>query len=461
MTTIAPVQCLGCSRLDRSITDRYGAVIPARCAAYPEQIPAEIATFGEDHRKPIGDERDGLVFASAEDSVDLFDAWRRFAGVATEPVEAKYNPAEPRDPGGEGGGQWVSGPAGKVAGAVKDALKLAGKIDLEPDEKLIGSAKVNGDSGIRMALIDRGGRRILRLGAGGEGYGQPDREAGIPAWDGNPSPSPLTKAERDRLRAESDALNEEYDTASPARQAEIDARADAIHEQLTVDDIGFNGTAELDEHGMRQVAERIRPALAEAVAREKAGNAAWDELEALQKKANPDPARLAELQQATAGLFGLTFAEGTVPGSAWGDVHFMVGMEDVPTGPYLLLGVQPKGAPDDWGYGRDWMGTFDVAETRKFLRLLDQFTKGVQAAAGVDTHPGGEHLRHYWLHGEGVGKWSTWTELYHHLVKYLSPDMAKRTAAEWFHERYGDWPGSDTNRVRHGKHPRGSVVGPG
>lgn len=85
----------------------------------------------------------------------------------------------------------------------------------------------------------------------------------------------------------------------------------------------------------------------------------------------------------------------------------------------------------------------------------------VEAAAGADTHPGGEQLKHYWLHGEGAAKWSTWTELYHHLLKYLSPGMAKRTAAEWFHERFGDWPGSDTNRVRHGKSPRGHVVGPG
>jgi hypothetical protein len=66
----------------------------------------------------------------------------------------------------------------------------------------------------------------------------------------------------------------------------------------------------------------------------------------------------------------------------------------------------------------------------------------VQAAAGVDTHPGGEQLKHYWLTGEGAAKWSTWTELYHHLVKYMTPEMAKRTAAEWYHERYGRWPGA-------------------
>jgi hypothetical protein len=85
----------------------------------------------------------------------------------------------------------------------------------------------------------------------------------------------------------------------------------------------------------------------------------------------------------------------------------------------------------------------------------------VQAAAGIDTHPGGEQLKHYWVYGEGAAKWSTWTELRDHLLKYLNPEMAKRTAAEWFHLRYGFWPGADVNRVKHGKPPRGHLVGPG
>lgn len=66
--------------------------------------------------------------------------------------------------------------------------------------------------------------------------------------------------------------------------------------------------------------------------------------------------------------------------------------------------------------------------------------------AGVDTHLGGEQLKHYWLIGEGAAKWKTWTELYHHLLKYLSPGRAKETAAAWFHERYGFWPGDKKNR---------------
>lgn len=82
-------------------------------------------------------------------------------------------------------------------------------------------------------------------------------------------------------------------------------------------------------------------------------------------------------------------------------------------------------------------------------------------AAGVDTHPGGEQLKHYWVYGEGAAKWSTWTELRDHLLKYLNPEMANRTATEWFHLRYGFYPGADLNRVKHGQPPRGHKVGPG
>ena len=84
----------------------------------------------------------------------------------------------------------------------------------------------------------------------------------------------------------------------------------------------------------------------------------------------------------------------------------------------------------------------------------------------VTSHKGNaEDLKKYWMVGKGAAKWvgspHPWTSLYHHLVKYMPPDKAKRTAAEWFHEHFGFWPGADLNRVAHGKPPRGKVVGPG
>lgn len=78
---------------------------------------------------------------------------------------------------------------------------------------------------------------------------------------------------------------------------------------------------------------------------------------------------------------------------------------------------------------------------------------------------GAEQLHTYWTKGEGLAKWAKspkpWTALYGHLVKFMPVEKAKRTAAQWFHDVFHFWPGSDLNRVTHGKPPRGSKVGPG
>lgn len=86
----------------------------------------------------------------------------------------------------------------------------------------------------------------------------------------------------------------------------------------------------------------------------------------------------------------------------------------------------------------------------------------VKSAKGAK---GAEQLHQYWVAGPGREKWvnspTPWTTLRDHLLKYLNPDEAKRTAAQWFHEVKGYWPGADLNRVAHGKPPRGNRIGPG
>lgn len=66
-------------------------------------------------------------------------------------------------------------------------------------------------------------------------------------------------------------------------------------------------------------------------------------------------------------------------------------------------------------------------------------------------------LKQFWTRGEGLPKWigspHPWTSLYHHLRKHIKSDaLAKRTAARWFHDTTGMWPGE-----RKGNNP----VGPG
>lgn len=83
------------------------------------------------------------------------------------------------------------------------------------------------------------------------------------------------------------------------------------------------------------------------------------------------------------------------------------------------------------------------------------------AAAGRDITPGNDELHHYWVYGGGAAKWSTWTELVAHLTKHVGPLKAKTFASRWFFERYHFYAGSDLNRVKHGKPPRGDRIGPG
>ncbi|MGH3369603.1 MAG: hypothetical protein ACRDPR_06350 [Nocardioidaceae bacterium] len=59
---------------------------------------------------------------------------------------------------------------------------------------------------------------------------------------------------------------------------------------------------------------------------------------------------------------------------------------------------------------------------------------------------GGAQLKHYWTKDpEGLAKWAShphpWTALYHHLLKHMPSEQAKRVASEWFHTVFGIWPG--------------------
>lgn len=92
-------------------------------------------------------------------------------------------------------------------------------------------------------------------------------------------------------------------------------------------------------------------------------------------------------------------------------------------------------------------GEWSIAGRGEGLRSLFSAMSTNGAAAGITRATGGllraagNQLKQYWLHGEGAGKWATWTQLYNHLKKHMADELAKRVAAQWFHDRYGYWPG--------------------
>lgn len=297
---------------------------------------------------------------------------------------ASFNPAERRDHDGK----WTDGGA---AGAVGDALKLAGRIKLGPGERFGGSARVhdgNGDHSIVMARIDTSSGPVLRFGV-------------------------VHPEDTGSWRAENKGATVEFDAAG---------------------------------------AERLRETLRSAAAQGKKNIADYRaELRAAHKAQLPDE----QWPQAEAEI-----SSGVIHASRWGDLHWSLVREE---GPDYSVGGADLGPGGSWALNLSPVPPGSTAARDPFnadkASTINQLDKAlgdliaapaVQAAAGMDTHPGGEQLKHYWLHGEGAAKWSTWTELYHHLVKYLSPEMAKRTAAEWFHERYGIWPGDQKNLDKHG-----------
>lgn len=136
-----------------------------------------------------------------------------------------------------------------------------------------------------------------------------------------------------------------------------------------------------------------------------------------------------------------------------------------------VKGFAPSGRPPDYEGVEEFGEMIDTTDepTERERKPWQANRKSGKAKARRRTARRSEdleveranELKKYWLHGAGAGRWARWTELYNHLRKHLSDERAKRVAAEWFHERYGYWPGADKNRVAHGKPPRGERIGPG
>lgn len=112
----------------------------------------------------------------------------------------------------------------------------------------------------------------------------------------------------------------------------------------------------------------------------------------------------------------------------------------IPSVEYLRFALDAFNSAEDRRKTKRWI-TRRARELNR-IHLLPEAWRGPNAdefAADQDQ------LKMYWIYGEGRGRWNSWTELYRHLSKHLPDEFARRTAAEWFHERYGYWPGDKRN----------------
>lgn len=81
---------------------------------------------------------------------------------------------------------------------------------------------------------------------------------------------------------------------------------------------------------------------------------------------------------------------------------------------------------------------------------VDDIATAIDDAQATEARKGkrgsAKVLHDYWTQGEGLAKWvdtpHPWTTLYKHLLKHMGDeDLAKRTAADWYHDVKGTWPG--------------------
>ncbi len=285
----------------------------------------------------------------------LLQAMAEFSGR----VEAGFNPGELRVPGGERGGEWSSG------GALKDVLKLAGRMDLDGGETLVGSDKVQGGSGtVRIAVTERAGQRLLRLGVGNEAFGSRDDEAG--PWTGRDHIAE-ENTRRAPLRAERDAL-EVLDNPTPGQQARFDEL-----DGMDLAEVYASGhTARLDP----ATTARLHDTLADISKRAKAAEAelqvSWD---AIPDGAKPPPP--------------VDVAEGLIP-AEWGDIHYEAYVDEPESGLQVFLWIVPPGETSEEVRDAEERANLNAAELRKLVRLLEKMTGTTVRASAFDPS---KHMR--------------------------------------------------------------------
>jgi hypothetical protein len=358
---------------------------------------------------PGGEDKSRDFAALRSDArTDRDDEIARALAFAVDEVSRRFDPEQPRVRAGERGGEWTA------TGILRDALKLAHRIGLEPGEEFVGSDKVAGDSGtVRLAATTRNGSSLmLRIGVGDQRFGSRDDDGG--PWRGGPG---MTNADRGRLQAEFVDLDELIDDSGLGLTAEQQARYDALDAMSLNFGYASGYTARLDEASVERLRSTLTQAVSAAVKADKEDNALYDRLDAAEKRYDehldmafegkgpndvmdaPDAETAQRLfderqaleREAEALDTFRTLADGVERGE-WADIHYQVYTDDPSMGPQIILGAVPHNDPeiatlDDLGDSR---ATLDVAEALRLIRLLTPAT------------PDGTATRA--RYGEGVGE---------------------------------------------------------
>jgi hypothetical protein len=135
-------------------------------------------------------------------------------------------------------------------------------------------------------------------------------------------------------------------------------------------------------------------------------------------------------------------------------LNLSTGLDNLVNAGVLTRGAAATAARKAW---EDYVGVPYVHELDSPAANPDDVATAVEESLAREARStSANQLKDYWTKGEGLAKWAEaphpWTTLRDHLLKFLSPDLADRTAAQWFHSVFHYWPGDQK-----GKNP----VGPG
>jgi hypothetical protein len=334
---------------------------------------------------------------------------RGYTRAADIDVKA-WNAGHPRHPKGPDG-KWADVPDAGVA-VVANKLKGAGRVDLEPGERLLKSDRMKGENGRAwLAVIEKDGKKSLRLGLGNANFGTRHDHGG--PWRAGPDRTAEIDAERAELRADIEELEDELEAAEA--DPETDPRSleerraqleDLYGAESGVGELPGGSTAMLDEGGARQLREALAKGLDDGkklqaeldrpyaeldrLTNERdrlklrargrkftdEEDAEWDRLTAAISRAQAELDPTSGPERPESGYW--TFAEGSIPGQ-WADVHYDIYLDDPSVGVEVKLGAVPHGSDMDFDdmRGAEMTASFDIVEADELVRLL----------ANLDTAP--------------------------------------------------------------------------
>lgn len=315
------------------------------------------------HDVADGDVRDDSrwIALMGEDEIKAF-----LAGLAAKHLPGRHN----QDSHGNDAGPDAPNPL--------DKLKLAGRIDLKPGEKLLSSQRIRTRADadgwdLMTAEVDTRNGRQVRLG-----IIHPDDSK---HWTAGPDPKRAARiaeldAEIERLEGDNNSSDELVD-----RLGELQSERGELVE---FDAGNLNRTAIVDPSSVA----KMRADIDAGIERAKEWSKAWKKLAA---EADDDDPRWDAF-----GDNDQYFIEGSVPGGPEGELHYLVGgVDDGEASWEIRLGVKPPSARDDryWSIGNNGdAAVFAGSDVKKLLKALDELGPGEQPKSALGRGVRRKHL---------------------------------------------------------------------